>query len=164
MEVHVPGFPCQNVAYVCGQYSGMWWCSWWLFDGVARFWIYTIPLLQGLLYVPFEDNVTEMEKTISMLLEEVSQKVWQDMTSPLVPGRWTTNCKYSMLRGAGQHVSYWSAYGRGHCYSLLIEDPSHLTLATDPTQSSRLIKRFFAACCWWSTAVPARLYSVLLNM
>lgn len=66
--------------------------------------------------MPLEDIVTEMEKTISMLMEEVSQKVWQDMASPLDLGHRTTNCKYRMLLGAGQHPSYWSANGQGQCY------------------------------------------------
>jgi len=61
--------------------------------------------------------MTEMEKTISMLLEEVYQKVWQDMASPLDPGQRTTKFKYGMLRGAGQHPSSWSADGQGQCYS-----------------------------------------------
>jgi hypothetical protein len=32
-------------------------------------------------------------------------------------GHRATKCKYRMLRGAGQHPSYWSSNGQGQCYS-----------------------------------------------
>jgi len=163
-----------------GQCSGMWWCSWWLLDGVARFWIHAIPLLQGLLYVPFEDIITEMEKTISMLLEEVYQKVWQDMASPLDPGQQTTKCKYRMLRGAGQHLSSWSANWQGQCYRvqhqwLERKGPFSRGSSThdighrqDAIKSSH--KAVFSLLhadgqqLWPQCLVPSMLYSLLLNI
>lgn len=41
----------------------------------------------------------------------------ESLASPLDLGHRTTKCKYRMLRGAGQHPSYWSANGQGQCYS-----------------------------------------------
>lgn len=93
----------------------------------------------------------EMDEIISMLLEEISQKVWQDIASPLDLGHWTTPCKETELCGAGHHSSYWPS--NGHCYSdwkkmvLLVEDLAHTMSATHLTQSPLLIKKFFAASC-----------------
>ena len=163
-----------------GQCSGMWWCSWWLCDGVDRFWIHAIPLLQALLCVPFEDIMTEMEKTISMLLEEVYQKVWHDMASPLDPGQRTTMCKYRMPRGAGQRPLSWSANGQGQCCSgqhqwLERKGPfSRRCSAHDIGHRQDAIKSSHKAVfslvhadgqqLWPQGLVPSRLYSLLLNI
>ena len=123
------------------------------------------------MFVPFEDIVTEMEKTISMLLEEVSQKVWQDMASLLDLGHRTTSCNYRMLCVAGQHPLYWSCNGQGQCYNgqhQWLERKGHSDWGSStpdighrPIAIKSLHKEFFfpASCCL-STAVATWLGAI----